>query len=79
MRPCKDGFGCNACGKIHFYPRSICPFCFSDETHWLESKGVGAIYSYSIMRRGGSPYALAYVTLDEGPTLTTDEMDKRFF
>jgi hypothetical protein len=66
---------CNACGKIHFYPRSICPFCFSDETHWLESKGVGAIYSYSIMRRGGSPYALAYVTLDEGPTLMTNIVD----
>jgi uncharacterized OB-fold protein len=66
---------CNACGEVHFYPRSICPFCFSDDTHWLESKGAGAIYAHSVMRRGASPYALAYVTLDEGPTLMTNIVD----
>ncbi len=66
---------CNACGEIHFYPRSICPFCFSDDTQWLESKGAGVIYSYSVMRRGVAPYALAYVTLDEGPTLMTNIVD----
>jgi hypothetical protein len=66
---------CNACGEIHFYPRSICPFCFSDDTQWLESKGDGVIYSYSVMRRGAAPYALAYVTLDEGPTLMTNIVD----
>jgi len=23
---------CTACGEPHYFPRSICPFCFSDKT-----------------------------------------------
>ena len=23
---------CTACGEAHYFPRSICPFCFSDKT-----------------------------------------------
>jgi len=69
---------CRACGEVHFYPRTICPFCFSDDTEWLESKGAGMIYSYSVMRRGAAPFALAYVTLDEGPTMMTNIVDCDF-
>ncbi|MEZ5786900.1 MAG: Zn-ribbon domain-containing OB-fold protein [Xanthobacteraceae bacterium] len=65
---------CKACGEVHFYPRTICPFCFSDYTAWLESKGQGTVYAFSVMRRG-SPFALAYVTLDEGPTMMTNIVD----
>ncbi len=64
---------CNACGENHYYPRSICPLCGSDQTEWLEAKGTGAIYSLSRMRRGlNAPYTLAYVTLDEGPAVLTN-------
>ena len=28
---------CTACGEPHYFPRSICPFCFSDKTVWEES------------------------------------------
>ena len=28
---------CTACGEPHYFPRSICPFCFSDKTEWEES------------------------------------------
>jgi uncharacterized protein len=63
---------CIACGKPHWYPRAICPFCMSDKTEWVESKGNGKIYSYSVMRRAAEPYALAYVTLDEGTTMLTN-------
>lgn len=65
---------CKACGEVHFYPRTICPFCFSDDTEWLESKGQGTVYAFSVMRRGPS-FALAYVTLDEGPTMLTNIVD----
>jgi uncharacterized OB-fold protein len=65
---------CNACGEVHFYPRTICPFCFSDDTAWLKSKGLGTVYAFSVMRRG-PPFALAYVTLDEGPTMMTNIVD----
>ena len=34
---------CNACNQYHHYPRALCPFCFSDQTEWKESKGTGTI------------------------------------
>ena len=46
---------CAACGQCHHYPRTICPFCFSDKTEWIEASGKGTIYSYSVMRRAPVP------------------------
>jgi uncharacterized OB-fold protein len=66
---------CTACGKAHWYPRTLCPFCFSDKTVWQDSAGTGTIYSYSVMRRVPEPYAIAYVTLDEGVSLMTNIVD----
>jgi hypothetical protein len=67
---------CNACGEAHWYPRALCPFCFSDETVWEESPGEGVIYSYSVMHRSPSgPYAIGYVTLKEGPAVLTNFVD----
>ena len=66
---------CTACGEPHFYPRTYCPFCFSDQTEWAEASGNGTIYTYSVMRRAPVPYAIAYVTLAEGPTMMTNIVD----
>lgn len=64
---------CEACGKAHWYPRAMCPHCHSDRTVWVESPGEGVIYTYSVMRRASSgPYAIGYVTLDEGPRMLTN-------
>jgi uncharacterized OB-fold protein len=63
---------CNACGKVHYCPRAICPFCFSDMTQLQQASGNGTIYTYSVMRRAPVPYAIAYVTLSEGPTMMTN-------
>ena len=63
---------CQACGEAHWYPRTICPNCHSDRTVWEESKGEGVVYTYSIMRRASAPYAIGYVTLDEGPSMLTN-------
>ena len=41
---------CTACGEAHYYPRTICPFCFSDKTEWVEASGKGTIYTFSVMR-----------------------------
>ena len=62
---------CTACGKTHWYPRAICPHCLGD-TAWEEADGSGVIYSYTVMRRAPEPYAVAYVTLDAGPTLLSN-------
>jgi uncharacterized protein len=69
---------CRACGQCHHYPRTICPFCYSDRTEWKEACGRGVIYSYSVMRRAPQPYAIAYVTLEEGPTMMTNIVDCDF-
>ena len=67
---------CTACGELHFYPRANCPFCWSDRTEWQQASGDGTIYTYSVMRRGAPvPYAIAYVTLAEGPTMMTNIVD----
>src|SRR4029077_8091841 len=66
---------CTACGKAHWYPRAICPFCASDKIEWRAASGKGTIYTYSVMRRAKEPYAIAYVTLAEGPTMMTNIVD----
>lgn len=63
---------CADCGEAHWYPRAVCPFCHSTNTHWEHSEGTGVIYSFSVMRRAKPPYVVAFVTLDEGPTLLSN-------
>jgi uncharacterized OB-fold protein len=69
---------CEACGRAHWYPRAFCPHCFSDRLAWQQAQGIGTIYSFSIMRRAAVPYAIAYVTLAEGPTMMTNLVDCDF-
>ena len=63
---------CTACGKTHWYPRGLCPYCFSDRLEWITASGTGKIYSFSVMERTEVPYAMAYVTLAEGTTMMTN-------
>lgn len=64
---------CTECRKAFWYPRAMCPFCMSAETVWEESPGEGVIYTYSVMHRSPTgPYAIGYVTLDEGPAVLTN-------
>ena len=67
---------CLDCGKAYWYPRAICPHCMSDHTRLEESPGEGVIYTYSVMHRSPSgPYAIGYVTLNEGPAVLTNFVD----
>ncbi len=63
---------CRACGKPHYYPRKLCPFCFSARVDWNPSSGTGKLYSFSFFRKGQPPYVLAWVTLEEGVTIMTN-------
>lgn len=66
---------CDDCGKRHWYPRVLCPFCLGT-TSWQQASGLGTIYTYSVMRRGvENPFCIAYVTLDEGVTMMTNIVD----
>ena len=66
---------CNDCGRTHWYPRAMCPHCFSSNTVWKDASGRGTVYSHSTMLRVEAPFTLAYVTLDEGPTMLTNLVD----
>lgn len=71
------GKACKSCGKFHWYPREVCPFCHSTDTHWLPLSGRGEVYAFSTLRRASPPYTLAYVHLAEGPTILTNLVDMR--
>lgn len=66
---------CNGCQRFFFYPRAVCPYCWSDAVALEPVSGSGRIWSYTIVRfaHGSAspwhqrlPYALALVELDEG-------------
>ena len=69
---------CGGCGKVHYYPRGICPFCFSTDGSWVNASGKGKVYSFSVMERANPPFTMAYVTLDEGVTMMTNIIDCDF-
>lgn len=60
---------CNQCGENHYYPRPFCPFCMSADTTALESAGAGVVYSYTVLPRAPEFKVVAFITLNEGPTL----------
>ena len=68
---------CVDTGKAFWYPRQVSPFTLG-KVEWKESKGTGTIYSVSVMKRAPQVYAIAYVTLDDGPTMMTNIVDCDF-
>jgi len=54
---------CRTCEAPHYYPRSLCPHCGSEDTYFKESDGRAHIYSFSVFHAAPIPYAIAYVTL----------------
>ena len=69
---------CANCAKYHFYPRILCPHCHSERVEWVDAKGLGTIYSFTVARRPAGPsfkdvvpYVVALIVLDEGPRMMT--------
>ena len=44
----------------------------------MEASGKGKIYTFSVMTRAPTPYAIGYVTLEEGPSMMTNLVDCDF-
>ena len=70
---------CSSCGKAHFYPRELCPHCHADTVDWIEARGTGSIYSFTVARRPAgpafkpdAPYVVAIIELDEGARMMTN-------
>ncbi len=67
---------CGDCGKHHFYPRAICPYCHSDKLRFDTVSGRGKVHTFTIARRPAGPafaddvpYVVALIELDEGPRM----------
>ena len=70
---------CRACDKAYFYPRDICPECFSRDTDWIQSSGRGILHTFCIVHRGPTPpfrdkvpYVVAIVELESGARMPTN-------
>ncbi|MCX8201615.1 MAG: Zn-ribbon domain-containing OB-fold protein [Candidatus Caldarchaeum sp.] len=66
---------CKRCGGFQWYPRPSCIRCGALDLEWVNSKGTGTVYSFTVIRRvvGNSPdfqkdipFVVAEVDLDEG-------------
>ena len=70
---------CKSCDKAYFYPRDICPHCFSRDTDWIQSSGHGIVHTFSIVHRGPTPafrervpYVAVLVELESGARIPTN-------
>ena len=75
---------CNDCGRNIFYPKTFCPYCWSENIGWIDSKGKGKLYSYTVCMSNVSevfeldlPYVVGVVDLEEGVRLLTNIVDCR--
>ena len=67
---------CGACDRRVFYPRPLCPHCWSDALEWVTASGQARLKSFSEIWKPGhpgwipvAPYLVGLVELAEGPTL----------
>ncbi len=67
---------CRDCGEVYFPPRPVCPACSSRNVEVFRASGKGTLLSYVINHRQhpsfDSPYSIALVRLDEGPTMMSN-------
>ncbi|MDV8071368.1 OB-fold domain-containing protein [Rhodococcus sp. IEGM 1366] len=68
---------CGQCGSATFPPIEHCRECLAFDQRWESSRGLGRLYSWTVVSRPvtpafTAPYAAAIVTLDEGYTMVTN-------
>jgi uncharacterized OB-fold protein len=72
---------CRACGRLHYFPRGVCPHCLSIDLAWERLSGKATLHTFTVVHRGQkgfpvpTPYVLAIVELAEGPRLMTTLVD----
>jgi uncharacterized OB-fold protein len=67
---------CSGCALVFFYPRDMCPRCWSAELAWIDARGTGTVVSYTLIQRplhpafeDEVPIVLAEIALPEGASL----------
>jgi len=73
---------CNGCGRVHYYPRPMCPHCWSEDVTLVAAAGRGTLYTWSTVFvndlppfNAKLPYIAAQVDLEEGVRITTIIVD----
>jgi len=73
---------CADCNEKIFYPRKVCPECWSANLNWSEASGKATVYSHTVTMdmvepkfMGDLPYVLTLVDLVEGVRMMTRIVD----
>ena len=77
---------CGRTGRCFLYSRRLAPGADEADIRWIEAKGTGTVYSFTVCHapagpafRDETPYVVACVELDEGArivsNLVTDDID----
>jgi hypothetical protein len=70
------GSKCAECDSLHLPPRPVCPECGGSEMTWEDFSGDGVIRAFTVVHvplttmMGRSPYAVAVVQIDDGPSVS---------
>ncbi len=75
------GSRCATCGSLFFPPKTLCPACRrKGKLEDYSFSGKGEIVSYTVIRVPPegfeSPYTIAIIRLDEGPTVSGQVVDE---
>ena len=70
---------CKRCNDLFWYPRELCPVCFSQDIDWVPVSGKGRVYAFTIVYQAAhpafqeeTPYAFAAIDLDEGTRMISN-------
>ncbi len=70
---------CGATGRCFLYSRRLAPGAGDDDVGWIEARGTGTVYSFTVCHvpagpafRDETPYVVACVELDEGARIVTN-------
>ena len=70
---------CENCQTRIMYPKKYCPACLSEKLGWIDSRGRGEVYTYTVQVRSAPsvfadmvPYVIAVIRLDEGVQLMSN-------
>jgi hypothetical protein len=73
---------CAECGATRFPAVQTCSSCLASDMRWIETKGIGEVFSFVIMHQiyhpwfaDKTPYVVAQIKLDEGPRILSTVID----
>lgn len=76
---------CNACGRLRFPPRPLCPACWSPDHAWIILRPHGHLYSFTRIHvapqalASDVPYAIGIVDTESGVRLLCRLIDQIAF